>query len=942
MKKIICLFFLGCTLFAQEKDFTVIQDKCSLTIANPSLSCRKTEKMLLKNGLKVYLISDPNAEKSGAALTVLAGSWQDPKEYPGTAHFLEHMLFQGTKAYPEPNGYFRFIYDHGGLANAFTLSDRTAYLFSIDTLEFSEAFDRFSHFFIDPLFDNTQLAKELHAVDQEFSKNLENDGWRRWQIIKETGNPLHPHAKFSTGNSETLSKIPTEKMKEWFYSHYSADSMYLVVYSSLPLEKLQNLVVEKCSSIQKNQTKEKEQTLPPLFSEQQKGHLLYIDPIQDIQVLSLEWELPKSFVQDDSQSPSLLAYALSYENEGSLLFQLKKEKLIEGAEIGADSLGQSHLLFHIDLNLTEKGLQEVPSILQKCFASLSFFQKNGIPEHLFTERTKMHTWNYEYQMRDDVFSFLQNQITLIPEEDFSTYPEKTFIASHYDPSQIEKMFSFLSPKQGRYSLMANPQKTHVPLTCKEKWLGGEYTLTTLDEKNLQPLENASFKLPEKNSFISTTLTLHTEDKGDVNPKILVNDEKGKLFFFSGQEFTTPEMVLFLRLKSPILNGTALSSVFFDLYAKAMEDKLSSLLSYGDKANLHATYTPKPLSFDMEIEGYSENFSLFLREFLQKFISLSPSKEEFELYVESLKKDYINHEKTLPIKQAKDLISHILFPDNPTVINKKNVLNSFSYIEFLRLQKEFSQKIYIESLLGGNLSIQDGESLYLDLKKIGKETFPLSEHVKAQIFSASRPLCITEKTPLLGQGVILSIHNTTGFSFTNKVAYDVLAQALHEPFFTALRSNQKTAYIVNNGSLEKEKELFHLFFIQSNSHTGEDLLQRMEFFLEDFLLNINTHLPKNRFEDIKKAMIQEWTNPPINLHGKGAKFFSFAFEHGENFSWEKNSIQALEKLSYEEFLDLANEFLSSKNPHRVAVIYSGKLNKPASLLYENSSIEKLQK
>jgi len=52
---------------------------------------------LLNNGLKILLISDPETDKSAAALDVNIGSMSDPRELQGLARFLEHMLFMGTK-----------------------------------------------------------------------------------------------------------------------------------------------------------------------------------------------------------------------------------------------------------------------------------------------------------------------------------------------------------------------------------------------------------------------------------------------------------------------------------------------------------------------------------------------------------------------------------------------------------------------------------------------------------------------------------------------------------------------------------------------------------------------------------------------------------------------------------------------------------------------------
>ncbi len=55
----------------------------------------------LPNGMRVLLISDPQTDKAAAALAVGIGSVSNPPERPGLAHFLEHMLFMGTKKYPD-------------------------------------------------------------------------------------------------------------------------------------------------------------------------------------------------------------------------------------------------------------------------------------------------------------------------------------------------------------------------------------------------------------------------------------------------------------------------------------------------------------------------------------------------------------------------------------------------------------------------------------------------------------------------------------------------------------------------------------------------------------------------------------------------------------------------------------------------------------------------
>lgn len=80
----------------------------------------------------------------------------------------------------------------------------TTYQFDVLADHAEKALDIFSHFFISPLFTQSGTGREVHAVDSENSKNLVNDGRRRWQTLKSLGDKDHHFTKFSTGNKFTL------------------------------------------------------------------------------------------------------------------------------------------------------------------------------------------------------------------------------------------------------------------------------------------------------------------------------------------------------------------------------------------------------------------------------------------------------------------------------------------------------------------------------------------------------------------------------------------------------------------------------------------------------------------------------------------------------------------------------------------------------------------
>ena len=80
--------------------------------------------------------------------------------------------------------------------------------FDVSPDHLSGALDRFSQFFVCPLFTESATDREVNAVNSEHEKNIPNDTWRINQIEKAIANPSHDFSKFGTGNIQTLDVIP--------------------------------------------------------------------------------------------------------------------------------------------------------------------------------------------------------------------------------------------------------------------------------------------------------------------------------------------------------------------------------------------------------------------------------------------------------------------------------------------------------------------------------------------------------------------------------------------------------------------------------------------------------------------------------------------------------------------------------------------------------------
>jgi insulysin len=218
---------------------------------NKSKSDKRLYKLLtLPNKLRCLLIQDDEADKSAASLDVNVGCALDPKEFFGTAHFLEHMLFMGTEKYPNENEYSDFIKNQGGYNNAFTSLSDTNYHFEVSNDGFEKALDMFAQFFISPLLGDSQAEREMNAVDSEFNMSQQSDAWRKFMMLQHISHPDSALCRFNCGNLKSLKKDGIrQNLLDFHKKWYSANIMNLVVAGKHSIQQLESWVVEKFSAV---------------------------------------------------------------------------------------------------------------------------------------------------------------------------------------------------------------------------------------------------------------------------------------------------------------------------------------------------------------------------------------------------------------------------------------------------------------------------------------------------------------------------------------------------------------------------------------------------------------------------------------------------------------------------------------------------------------------
>ncbi|MES2272699.1 MAG: insulinase family protein [Chlamydiota bacterium] len=914
--------------------FEEIEDLSSLSLLNPDLAERKIAKLRLSNGFEALVISDSGADQSAAAVAVGAGSWDDPLDYPGMAHFCEHMLFMGTQKYPSESEFSTLISDYAGMTNAFTAPNQTVYMFSSETGGYLPLLDRFAHFFIDPLFNPANIAREMHAVDQEFAKNIEHDGWREYMIFKETGNPQHPNRLFSTGNSETLGKIPQSALVNWHRKYYSAERMRLVLYSSLPLKVLKETVAQTFNAIPKAREMHPDHSYS-LSSTEQRGHITYVKPIQNLRRLTLSWELPSNLSDDPTKSADVLAYALQRGQNYSLYEKLKEEQLIDSMSIRVDELGgKEHRFFQITLDLTQAGLEQIDTTVFRCFQAIAGIKKNGIPAYLFQEKNAVAKLNYQYQSRQNAFDYIMKLGSSLFDEPLSTYPRGILLASEYSAQKIEELAELLHPESCALSLIASPELTKVIPEHREKWFGAEYAIHPIPSEWLSHWSKAAptpeIKIAEPNPFLPTEMGLVLEKNASSTPMLISDTDLGIAYYVRSSEFPTPESVYHLYLLSPEINPSARSSVLASIYLDHLTDLLHPQLSAASLAGLNCRFDLDRSRIHLQIYGFSEKAPVLLREIARRMPLNPPSPEQFALYVSRHEKNYLNAQRELAARQAKDLLDSVINQDKTTKKEKLAALRGISYEDFLSYHEKLFEKTYLEALFAGNLKVSDAQSAWLDVVHLlGKTPFPKEEHPQTKILELPEshgPFSIRQSTLAQGNATLLLI-DEGGFTFENRAASELLSVILHDAFFNELRTKQKTGYIAQSNCSEIEERLFQIFLVQSNSHQPEELLFRFELFIEEFNETLAEKISPERFLTLKASLISSLKNRYRSLQDKAALWNLLCFEKDGDFVFVEKRLAALEALSLENFLSISNKFLSRDNRKRLGILFEGKLAEP---------------
>ncbi len=856
-----------------------------------------TCKARLDNGLEVYLVSDPRREKGAVGLAVEAGSFNDPYEHPGMAHFLEHLLFMGTETYPEEKDFLEFINDHGGTANAFTMHDRTVYGFSIYDDWFDETLDRFSHFFIDPLFTESAIQREMHAVDHEFGDNYEDDFIRVWRILKQTGRQDHPNALFSIGNITSLKKTTPKAVKRWFHKHYIANKMHLAVFSGRSIEQMAGQIEDLFSPVLSGPSTE--MPLSSLLSEEQLGKMIYVEPIKDQKVLDLIWELPSKFAMDNERSAAdLVIQALSNGDEYGLVTLLREEGLARNIGVQKLQLSKTNLLLDLEISLTDKGLENTDLVILRIFEAIAKLKELDIPEYMFDDLKRMH--GAPDFLSGNLFTLALETAQEMIAEEFETFPKRSHFPQIYDPLFIKEFIRSLTPQSCAYTVLADPKITGVKPNMLEKWMGGRFAIKPISAEKL-----LSWEASEPHPQIELPRPFPEEEdlsKEEVLESVVLEDNSLGYVEF---EYADEEIKLELLLEIPELDGSVDSKVLTEIFIEGVYEKLDALMNQG-------------LEFDffMEQESRALNLSLIapsdhLLGILKNFKEIFISKEDFEKYKELLAKQW--GKESNPLGSAQDILESVFYKEHFTNKQLLEVLCSVTYEQFSGFLKDFLSTAYITGNIHGRLEKEEARNLWTNIKEILAVTRLEGRIFAADVKKPSLPAHFRMETGRIGSACILLIEQGT-HNYESWAAHEIIGTILKNDFFDDLRTKQQIAYTTETQSLLVDNVLYQYFSAQSSTWSAEELLEKFDDFVRRFSTTFSKRVSEKRFSDLKNTILR-------SFKGQSEDILEFA---GVDEDSSMNE-QALQNLTYEDLCSAVDVFFLD-NPKKLTILVEGQLRK----------------
>ena len=182
----------------------------------------------LDNGIKVVMEKIPIAKSVSIGVFVNAGIIKEDKQINGISHFIEHMLFKGTKNRSAIE-IAQAIDSIGGQINAYTSTEYTCYYIKVLDKHLPLAIELLSDMITNSLFDEEEINKEKGVVKEEIKMYLDSPEDVTYDLLSEMMFEGTPLSLPILGSYDTVDNLNRETILEFYNKNYLANDMIISI-----------------------------------------------------------------------------------------------------------------------------------------------------------------------------------------------------------------------------------------------------------------------------------------------------------------------------------------------------------------------------------------------------------------------------------------------------------------------------------------------------------------------------------------------------------------------------------------------------------------------------------------------------------------------------------------------------------------------------------------
>ncbi len=902
-----------------EQSTNVVSDPNAIPVSPNDQ--REYRLLTLENGLEVLLVSDPDVEKSAAALSVGVGLLFDPMDYQGMAHYLEHMLFLGTEKYPEPDEYMAFINENGGARNAYTWLDITNYQFEIKNSAYDGALDRFSQFFKGPLLDPEYIEKEKSAVNAEWSMRREMDFFGMFRL----GRLLlgdHPANRFLIGNLESLADKPDSSLHaatvDFYRQYYSANLMKVAMVSNLPIADMADLATKHFADIPNKSVPDPVVTSPIDFATS-AGKLVHFVPQEEQRMLQLEFLIDNNMDQFATKPSEYLAYILGSEMPDTPAVRLKELGWASALNVSASPNEYGNYgTFRLMVDLTEEGMAHRETITNMLLGYIEQIRAEGVDDRYAAEFKTSLDNRFRFLEKIGDFSYATQLAAAMQDFPSRNAVNAAYVFDGFNADAVADVLAQLVPERLRVWYVSKDEPVEESITYYAgKYAVADLKLQSFDEQ-LALADEYSLALPALNSLLpesfevahasSRPVRAVTRDDIDIwlqGSDIYRQQPKG----FTQIYLNTPS-----RQQRP--EAVVLMALWDDLYSMAQRTLFTEASIAGMSAGM-STANGIKLTFS----GFTDKQPVLIEQALDA-LRIQPTDEALAQAVDRFVRGIRNGKRSFPFRQLGPALRKLTSSgsyDDETLITIAEQVNKESLLAFIEGELSIAlARVY----MFGNYSQADAEML-ADLidDKLPERT--ASDYVRSSVYApqVGEALVYVEDLPVEDLGMMY-LFAAPEASFEAQAKAEVVAAHLSNRAFNQLRTEEQLGYAAGGFASRLNDHPFIGFYIQTPVKAPAEMLARFDAYTEEFQQDL-VDLIEEDFDRIKAGILTDLNKPPKNLSEEAAPFVTDWERERYTFDSKAKLVTAVEAVTLEDIRDFYRDTVLASNKSRILIQMRGK-------------------